>query len=105
MQTKSSSTVADIPLKGKLHNETAKIAWAELQTFFAQGLLLLVQNKIDLIEVAIKFSEDQAVEIKKMLDDGRVGPPNNDQAREWYANKTELWSVVVAPFVLVQEQR
>lgn len=100
-----SSKNADIPLKEKLHNETAKIAWTELQTFFAQGSLLLVQNKIDLIEVAIKFSEDQADEIKEMLEDNRVSVPSNDQVREWYANERELWSVVVAPFVLVQEER
>ena len=101
----SPSKIAVSPIKEKLHNETAKIAWSELQIFFAQGLLLTVQNNIDLIEVAIKFSEDRAAEIKAMLEDGRVGPPCNDQAREWYANNTELWSVVVAPFVLVQEQR
>jgi len=96
---------SDIPLKQKLHNETAKIAWAELQTFFAQGLVLVVRDNIDLIEVAIKFSEDRASEIQTMLDDGRVNKPSNDQARKWVANKTELWSVVIAPFILIQEKR
>ena len=100
----SSSNSIDIPLKEKLHNETAKIAWAELQTFFAQGSLLAIRSDVDLIEVAIKFSEDQATEIQSMLDDGRVGPPTNDQARQWYDNKTEIWSVVFSPFVLAQER-
>ena len=96
---------SDIPLKEKLHSETAKIAWIELQTFFAQGLVILVRDNIDLIEVAIKFSEDKASEIQTMLDDGLVNKPSNDQACEWVANETKLWSVVIAPFILIQEKR
>ncbi|NNC99645.1 MAG: DUF2288 family protein, partial [Gammaproteobacteria bacterium] len=70
-----------ISLKQKLHSETAKISWLELQRFFAQGSVLLVSRDCDLIDVAVCFAEDQAEHLKPMFEDGRIAAPSNDQAR------------------------
>ena len=95
----------DTPLKQKLHLETAPISWRELQRFFAQGLVRVVDSNCDLIEVAAYFVEDRAQILEAMLADGLISLPGNDQARQWYSADSKLWSVVVAPFVLVQEQK
>lgn len=91
-------------VKEKLLSETAKINWHDLQRFFAQGAVLRVDSALDLVEVATLFAEDNAVELEPLLGSLRVSQPTNDMAREWYANNTELWSVVVAPYVLVQDR-
>ena len=88
----------------KLHSETARIRWHELQRFFAQGSVLLVSDKLDLVRVAVYFAQDDSEALKPYLDTGQVAPPADKQAKEWYDNDVELWSVVVAPFVLVQEK-
>lgn len=86
----------------KLYSETATIPWHELQRFFAQGSVLHVADDLDLVTTALLFSEDNAAELEPLIKSQRVIAPSNDQARTWFDNDVTLWSVVVAPFVLVQ---
>lgn len=95
----------DLTLIQKLHSETAIIAWHELQRYFAQGVLIVVDRSLNLVETAVLLAEDQADDIAQLMESKLVGYPNNDQAREWYADNADLWSVVVAPYVLVQEKK
>lgn len=94
---------SETSLKEKLHSETAKMSWLELQPFFAKGSVLHIEQDLDLIEIAVKFAQDQADQLKPLFDSARIGPPSNDLARQWYDQQASLWSVVVAPFVLVQQ--
>ncbi|MBX2849242.1 MAG: DUF2288 domain-containing protein [Acidiferrobacterales bacterium] len=87
----------------KLHSETARIRWHDLQPYFAKGSLLLVDDSLDLVTVAADFAQDRAQKLSRCLESKLIAPPDNDQARYWYANNNELWAVVVAPFVLVQK--
>jgi len=89
----------------KLHSETARIGWLELQRFFAQGLVMQVADSMDLVQVAVWFAEDDSEKLETHIKSGAIAPPSNVQAKTWYMQKAELWSVVVAPFVLVQENR
>jgi len=88
----------------QLYSETAQISWLELQRFFAQGVLMNVDPSLDLPEVAVLFAEDKALELEPLLNSGQVAIPSNEQARLWFDKHAILWSVVVAPFVLVQEK-
>ncbi len=88
----------------KLLAETAKMRWHELQRFFAQGSVLVVDPSLDLVAVAVLFAEDKAEKIEPLLSNLTVRQPSNDQARAWYESDSELWSVVVAPYVLVQDK-
>ncbi len=91
-------------LKHKLHNETALISWHELQRFFAQGAVVVVDASLDLVEIATFFAEDSVDKLQQYTESGAVAAPSNDKARDWYSANSELWSVVVAPYVLVQER-
>ena len=90
-------------LKQKLHSETAKISWVELQQFYARGSVLWVDSKLDLVETAVSFAKDDTDALKPLLDKQWIAPPTTSQARQWYETDDVLWCVVVAPFVLVQE--
>lgn len=90
-------------LLGKLHAETALIGWRDLQRFFAQGKVLLLDPDDDLVQIATLFADDDADTLKPLLESGRLTAPDNARARQWYTDNAELWCVVVAPFVLVQE--
>ena len=93
----------EIPLGQRLHSETALIDWCDLQRNFAQGNVFLISNELDLVEVAKYFIQDEARQLADLLEHDVISQPSNDQARSWYANKVELWAVVAAPFVLVQQ--
>jgi len=88
----------------KLYSETARIPWAELQRFFAQGVVMNVDGSLNLLDVAVMFAEDSAEELQALVEAGQVQAPSNEQALQWYEHEAVLWSVVVAPFVLIQDK-
>ena len=87
----------------KLNGETARVNWHELQRFFAQGVVLHVAEKLDLVNVATQMSLDNVTVIKNWFDAGELAHVSDTLAARWFAANTELWTVVVKPYILVQE--
>ena len=77
--------------------------WHELQRFFAQGVVLHVAEKLDLVDVATKMSLDDIHTVKTWFDAGELAHVRDELATRWFADNTELWTVVVKPYILVQE--
>lgn len=96
---------ADKELRVLLNTETGKISWQELQPYFARGVVVLVEEKLDLIDVAVEFISDNKQQVKKWLSRGVVAMVSNEQAKIWVSENPVLWSVVAAPWVLVQKQK
>lgn len=93
---------SDETTQSKLNRETAKIQWHELQRFYASGTVIAVAQGTDLIEVAVQFSDDNKVAVEQWLAEGVVFRVTDQQAADWHQQNVTLWSVVVAPWVLVQ---
>ena len=91
-------------LKAKLNRETATIHWAQLQRFFAAGTAIAVAQELDLITVAAAFSKDDAKQLKHWMSEKTVAPVSDAQASHWSASNSDMWAVVVAPWVLVQQK-
>lgn len=91
-------------LAAYFNGETARIAWQELERFFAQGVLLFVDDSLDLIEVAVRLTRDDKVKFEAWIADQLVGQVTDQQASGWQSANADLWAVVAAPFVLVQER-
>jgi hypothetical protein len=89
-------------LRTKINLETSRIAWKELQRFFASGGAIAVSGELNLIEVAFQISEDNKTQVQQWLSAGLVGNVTDAQAQAWHEADAELWAVVVSPFVLVQ---
>ena len=90
------------PVKQEIISETSKIAWQELQYFFASGKAVYVSEKLDLVEVASCFANDNKVMVENWMNNKQIMLVENDQARNWYDNDAIVWAVVVKPWVLVQ---
>lgn len=90
-------------LKQDIHSETAKIAWSELQRFFAAGKAVYVSTDLDLVEVALQISNDNSARVRQWMDRGQLGPVSDDQAKYWIDADAAVWAVVVKPWVLVQD--
>ncbi|MCY1398353.1 hypothetical protein D3C76_479610 [compost metagenome] len=91
-------------LYAKLLGETAMITWQELQPFFARGALLRVAMELDLVEVAEAVAEDNGAKVAQWLAGGGLAKVDEKQAEDYLARDPQLWAVVVAPWVLVQER-
>ena len=89
-------------LRDEYHKQTARIAWHELQTYYAGGSVIRVGAALDLVEVAVQLGMDNARQFQQWIDDGLVAPVDDKQALEWFQCNQALWAVVAAPWVLVQ---
>lgn len=92
-------------VRAKVNQETSKIAWKDLQRFFAAGMALTVAEDLDLVEVAFQVSEDNAAQIREWMAAGKFGRVSDEQAGVWFERDVLLWAVVISPWVLVQPVR
>lgn len=89
-------------LQAKVNMETSRIAWRELQRFFASGVAVEVSAKLDLVEVAMQMHGDNKIQFESWLMAGLVNKVSDKQAAAWLDSDTDVWAVVVSPWVLVQ---
>ncbi|GGW54770.1 DUF2288 domain-containing protein [Alishewanella tabrizica] len=91
-------------IRAKIIAETARINWLDLQKFYAAGNVIHVEATLDLIDVAFAFHQDQASQVAAWLSSKQISRTFDGHAQAWYQAKTELWAVVVSPWVLVQDK-
>lgn len=89
-------------LVARLNAGTAKIAWSELQTFFASGMAVYVSHKLDLIKVACELAKDNRVQVEDWMGQGLVANVSDEQASAWLESDILVWATVIHPWVLVQ---
>jgi hypothetical protein len=85
-----------------LNAQTAKIEWQELQRHFARGVVIKVDPRLDLVQVAARLVADDKAAFEDWLAQGLVCNASDDDARAWTDTQPTFWAVVVAPWVLVQ---
>lgn len=90
-------------LRARLNAETGRIGWDELAPHFARGVVVRVGMELDLVEVAARFVENRQEQVEQWMKSGDVRRASDDDAVRWADASPEFWAVVVAPWVLVQE--
>jgi hypothetical protein len=90
--------------KEELNRETARINWPELETHFARGVVLCVDTGLDLVEVATCIANDDKAAVEAWINAGKVAHLDMFTAKDWGGRDPDLWAVVVAPWVVVQER-
>ena len=88
--------------KNKIVSETARVGWQEIERFYAQGVLILVDESLDLVNVAHRISMDEKEQIEQWISTQKLLRDFNEQAKQWADTGADIWCVVVKPWVLVQ---
>ena len=88
----------------ELNRETARIHWPELETHFARGVVIQVDADLDLVEVATCIANDDKGVVEAWINAGKVAHLDMSTAKDWGGRDPDLWAVVVAPWVVVQER-
>lgn len=91
-------------LYAQLLGETAQISWAELMPFFAMGKVLWLASEQDLIAVAEHIINDNKQQVSDLMQQQLLQNLSDAQAQDFQERDPELWAVVIAPWVLVQER-
>ncbi|QAU32757.1 DUF2288 domain-containing protein [Janthinobacterium sp. 17J80-10] len=91
-------------LRATLNGETARFAWTAMQRFFAAGNVIVVDDALDLVEVAVQIAQDNTAAVQQWMAAGQIGQVSDAQAQSWLEADAALWTVVVKPWVLVQQR-
>lgn len=91
-------------LRAKINGETSRMAFKELLRFFAAGQVIAVSDDLDLVEVALGIAQDDKDAVLRWMNGNRLGRVTDAQANAWLDAKAQLWTVVVKPWILVQER-
>lgn len=89
-------------LRAKINLETAQMPWTELQRYFAAGMVIVVSDSLDLVEVAARIAEDDKDSVVEWMADKRVTQISDELAQAWTEADISLWAVVIKPWILVQ---
>lgn len=92
-------------LRAKLNSETGRMDWPALARHFARGVVIRVGPDLDLVAVATALARDDKAAVEQWLLSGRIAKAGIEDARAWNDGQATFWAVVVAPWVLVQEDR
>ena len=97
------SLQSDEELRTHLHGETSKLPWVDLEKHFARGVVFKVEKGTDILDVAIIMSRDDKDSLEQLINDKKVQGAEIEDAKKWHETEASLWTIVIAPFVLVQE--
>ena len=87
----------------ELKQECASIAYKEIEQFFARGMLVLVAQDLDIIDVALVIQEDNTKKLNEWISQEKVVRVHDDHAVEWSQQETLLMAITAVPWLLVQE--
>jgi hypothetical protein len=93
------------PLKSheQLQQECAPIFYKEIERFFAKGMLVLVSNRLNIIDVALVIQADDTSQLNKWIKAEKVIRVNDHHAIKWSEDQAQLLAVTAVPWLLVQE--
>lgn len=95
----------DALLRAKLNLETARMEWHELERYFAAGMVIVVADDLDLVDVAVAIANDDKAAVTQWMQEQKVARVSDAQATTWSERKAALWAVVVKPWILVQPEK
>jgi len=104
MSNKDPSNSNPADLKHRLKLETGQLNWHELQTYFARGIVIVIGQGQDLIETALKLHGDEKTSIQAMIDEGTLIRASDKHALDWLDREPTFLSLVISPWLLVQEK-
>jgi len=88
--------------KDSINLETAKIAWKDLEVYFAGGNIISVSPELDLTNVALQITQDNAEQLKDWMNSGMIDAVTDEQAKEYADTEATVWAVVIKPWILTQ---
>ena len=92
----------ELVTKKSINLETAKIAWKDLEVYFAGGNVIAVSPELDLTEIALQITEDNSEQLKDWMDKGMIDAVTDEQAKEYADTVASVWAVVIKPWILIQ---
>jgi hypothetical protein len=90
----------------KLKDDLAEVEWEGISPHLERDGVIIVDDALDLVEVATCVSEDDSKRVGEWIAVGKLVKPTKEQTEEWDKEPKKLFStLIVKPFVLIQLPR
>ena len=91
-------------LKERLEKDIADISWHDLQPHAKRDAVIVVEEKLDLPEVAAAIAEDNTASVQKWIATRSISKPTAEQLTDWNTTpQKQFTALIVQPFVVIQE--
>ena len=79
--------------------------WSWLRAHLERGGLIIIDENLNLAEVASKISNNDSESIERLIVTGGISKPSVNQLKIWDSQPTKLFNIcIVSPYVIIQEQ-
>lgn len=89
-------------LRAHFNEEVGPVKWKELERFFAGGTVIEIDPSLDLVDVAVHVSLDNASRVKEWMDAGLVRRIEDEVAIRLSEEDATVTGVVARPWVFIQ---
>ncbi len=90
-------------LRARLRDEVHRVDWKPLSPHAKRGGLVMVDPRLDLVQVALAVAKDDSAMVRQWMESGQLSKPTEEQVAAWKAEDEERFSVlIVQPYVLAQ---
>ena len=92
-------------LRKKLSEELEICSWSILKEHHSRNVVFVINEELDLVEVAISLALDEVDKVKTWKDAGDFREPDSYEIKKWNEDpdKKIATFIIVQPFVLIQK--
>jgi len=90
-------------LRQKLEIEAGIADWKLLKPHFDRGAVVIVKNGFNIIDIGLQIACNNTEQVQEWISTGTLIKPTLPQIESWEEKTLSFHSLVVAPFVLIQE--
>ncbi|MEO1592246.1 MAG: DUF2288 domain-containing protein [Cyanobacteria bacterium J06632_22] len=92
-------------LKQELTNMIGPAQWFWLKPHVARDAIVIVNPQLELAEVGVAIATDNTQRVQRWIGEQLITKPTVEQLQEWERDQAQqLTSLIVQPYVLVQEK-
>lgn len=90
-------------LRTHLSREVHRVDWKPLSPHAKRGALVLVDARLDLVDVALAVAQDDSPRVRQWMEARQLLKPTEAQVADWQGDTEERFTVVIVqPYVLAQ---
>ncbi|NJM95895.1 MAG: DUF2288 domain-containing protein [Phormidesmis sp. RL_2_1] len=91
-------------LHAELTNMMGPVQWDWLKPHVQRDAVVVVNPRLDLAAVGVAIATDSTQLVERWITEQLILKPNADQLMQWSQDNKRLTSLIVQPYVLVQDQ-
>ena len=90
-------------IRKRLQGDIAKISWQEIIPHAKRDAVVVINQKLDLLDVAEAIALDNTLVVNNWIADNLITKPSMIQLNDWNNSpETKFVTAIVQPFVIIQ---